>query len=65
LEKINERPLGLIVMVSLPYTVVKHFKRNYFRMPKKMRMFAKIWLTTVIQYSFDALATQNSSITMF
>jgi hypothetical protein len=52
-------------MVSLPYTMVKSFKRNYFRRPEKMRMFEKIWLTTVSQYSFDALATQNSSITMF
>jgi hypothetical protein len=42
-------------MVSLPYIVVKSFKRNYFRMPEKMRIFAKIWLIIVSQYSFDSL----------
>jgi hypothetical protein len=42
--------------MSLPYTVVKKFKSNYFGMlkNKKMKVFAKTWLITRTHYSFDA-----------
>jgi hypothetical protein len=57
LEKLYERPLGLMVTVSLPYIVVKIFKSNFFLKclkNKKMKIFAKTWLTTTSHYSFDA-----------
>jgi hypothetical protein len=49
-----------MVMVSLPYIVVKVFKRRcYLRCleKKKMNVLAKIWLITTSHYSFDAWQT--------